>query len=464
MSDQKPQLRELARDLQSLSWAEVKDMAIQLNMEFSKLKQIQEQSEELSDRVLSAMNTWLNSEPRASWAMIVSALIAINQNVLADEIEKKYCNQITVPPLISNIRSEAPTIPLPFSSQQPRKRRHKDSPPKFLSPSPTPSPVPPQPDQLTTTDLEELPGWQQTIVKESKKERLQRVRAEASQLQTQFVTVLGQAEFCFSVKEMESKTFLLKFCITLKNLPLSKKFEHMKFLEDERGRIESASSVAEVFRILREYWNYTDFALLHHIIKLFGDNETKSMMETYRNDLEVFERRTTIKDYEDATGHEKQIPYSFAEVDIAVHNCKNPLEYTLYEVRQIVESLAEQSCLEHYVPLVKKACIGSLAITIALPLPALELLRQVFYKEFLATLNIVSVKVRDSAYNKTREVTIFCKECLKVCACQFNVPHLMHTSCSIMVALVLDICMYIYFESHMYMFAIIPFEMFCDRY
>ena len=250
------------------------------------------------------------------------------------------------------------------------------------------------------------------MVRETKQEKIRRIREEASNLETQFVSVVGQAEFCFSVRESECKTFLPKFRITLKKLPISKKFEHMKFLEDKREAIQKASSVSDIFELLRQYWNYTDFALLRRLINEFGDEDTKEMMERYISSLETFEKQTTIKDYEDATGERKEVPWHFIEAAFEVQGVKNRSEYTLYEVRQIVQSLAQQSTLEPYIPMIKKARIGSLVITIALPCPALELLQQALYKEFLDTLNIVSVTIH--RWYKTTQVKMFCHKCLKV--------------------------------------------------
>ena len=117
------------------------------------------------------------------------------------------------------------------------------------------------------------------------------------------------------------------------------------------------------------------------------------MMERCISSLETFEKQTTIKDYEDTTGERKQVPWSYSEAAFEVEVCEDAANYTLYEVRQIVGSVAQQSSLEPYVPMIKKARIGSLVITIDLPPPALELLQQVLYKEFLDTLNIVSVTI-----------------------------------------------------------------------
>ena len=482
MSDRKPQLKELALALNSLSWGEVKRMAVQLGMEYFRLTQIEEGNTKVSDCLLPAMDMWLNGDANASWARIVTALNDSDKNVLAKKIEQRYCQpvdephattgecslpspsphihtpdstEVSSPPIPhtpsspsqqtpSKLSTDPPTSeyshptspqsvsvatpdggtpisqskqsifqPLSSPTQQPRKRKRRNSPTLPISPSPSPSPQPPpQPPQLSTTQPQELPGWQPRVVRETKQEKIRRIREEASELDTQFVAVVGQAEFCFSVRESECKTFLPKFRITLKNLPISKKFEHLKFLEDMCEEIESASSVSKIFRLLRRYWNHTDFALLHHLINTFGDEDTKEMMERYISRLVTFERRTTIKDYEDATGKRKEVPQGFFEAAFKVQVFKDLSEYTLYEVRQIVESLAQQSSLEPYVPMIKKARIGSLVITIALPPPALELLQQALYKEFLDTLNIVSVTIHRSY--KMTQVKIFCHKCLKV--------------------------------------------------
>lgn len=89
MSDAKPKLRELALELDKLSWAEVKAMAIQLDMEHATLSNISTGNQETSDRIVCAMDTWLKTDPRASWKKIVKALNDTNKRVLARDIDKK---------------------------------------------------------------------------------------------------------------------------------------------------------------------------------------------------------------------------------------------------------------------------------------------------------------------------------------------------------------------------------------
>lgn len=402
MSDRKPRLKEIALQFRDLTWSEVKSLAIQLDVKYSKLKQIEDGHRDHNTRLYEAMDTWLEKDPDATWAKLIEALKSIEKNMLASQLEKRFCQ--------TGLHSEAKQVIVhQGESVRSLKRRHKtpSPPPCNLTPSYASKPTLP-----TATKHNELPGYQPQVVTESKQERIKRVKKEALEFETQFATLVGQAEFCLSLQESKCHTFLPKFCTMLKNLTISKQFQHMKFLDDIRDSIEKASKVSDIFYLLRRHWNYTDFGLLHHIIELYGDSETKNAIESYIYNLEMFEKRTALKDYEDATGHKKEVPEFYAEVDVEVCNSKDPLDYTLYDARMCTNTLAEQAALEQYVPLLKKARIGSMKITIALPRCALELLQQALYTEFISTLNIVSINVRDWWGN--RQVKAFCKKCLKV--------------------------------------------------
>ena len=283
MCDRKPELRELALALNTLSWSEAKSMAVQLGMEFFRLQQIEQQNVMVTDRLLSAMDMWLNSDANATWARIIKALHDTDKNVLAIEIEQKYCQPVNVPhaipaspphmhtsdttkvssppiphapsspsqqapsqlstdPHISPVSEyshptsprsvsvatpdggtaisqskQSPSQPLSSPTLQSRKRKRRDSPTLPISPSPSPSPQPPtQPPQLSTTQPQELPGWQPTVVRETKQEKIRRIREEAFELNTQFVAVVGQAEFVFLLGRPNAKHFSPSFALPLR--------------------------------------------------------------------------------------------------------------------------------------------------------------------------------------------------------------------------------------------------------
>ena len=90
MSDVRPELRQLALELDDLTWMDVKSMAVQLGVRYAMLEQIECDKMDHSSRRLSVMATWLDIDPGASWKKVISALTAIDKNVLALQLEKKY--------------------------------------------------------------------------------------------------------------------------------------------------------------------------------------------------------------------------------------------------------------------------------------------------------------------------------------------------------------------------------------
>ena len=86
----RPQPADLARELYKFPWSETVNFCVQLGMEYDVLRKIGE-DEPASTRHLTAMHAWLESDHKASWKKVVSALRAIRKEVLAQELEEKYC-------------------------------------------------------------------------------------------------------------------------------------------------------------------------------------------------------------------------------------------------------------------------------------------------------------------------------------------------------------------------------------
>ena len=98
MSHVKPQLDELDVELKGLAWSEVKQLAVQLKVEYPTLRKIEEKyNSDAEPCLLTAMQCWLDEDTTASWGKIVDALRAIDKRVLADDIQKKYSSLATPP-------------------------------------------------------------------------------------------------------------------------------------------------------------------------------------------------------------------------------------------------------------------------------------------------------------------------------------------------------------------------------
>ena len=236
-------------------------------------------------------------------------------------------------------------------------------------------------------------------------ERVQKVAHEASQLQDQFVRVLTHTKIRLSRKPVE---FLAELQMTLTDLPLSNKFKRLHFLETEKQEIENAKSVPEIFTILRRHWNYGDYALLQRLVQEFGDSALQSEMGEYVAALERFEKGTTIQDFSRAKPGDRDAPYDFSKAVLQLN--KDPSKCTLYEVRQLVESLATSACLDQYVMFLSGHFSGSVIIKLAFPRVALDLIISALNKAFQETHQIVSVAIDEKPLEEYSE------EYVKVCA------------------------------------------------
>ena len=172
------------------------------------------------------------------------------------------------------------------------------------------------------------------------------MQEKAGQLQGQFVTVLTHTKICFVKKEARNKEFLSEFQVTLTTLPLSKKHEHLLFLKQEKYHIKAAKDVDGIFDILEPYWNYSDYALLEHIINEFGTSDLQEEMKKYIADLHLFEMKTTIEEFDAAALDKIRIPEHFMAMTITLG--KDPTKYTLYEVRQFQNEVLNQSALNKF--------------------------------------------------------------------------------------------------------------------
>ena len=204
---------------------------------------------------------------------------------------------------------------------------------------------------------------------------------EAGRLQDNFVTVVVDMKISFMEKEAESTTFLMKLKTLLTSLPLYKKHKHLHFLEEEKERIDMGKNVKEILDILDPYWNYREYAFLERIIKKFGTSELKEEMKDYISELEEFEKKTSVKDYNSAAQDKIEIPTHFKE--LAITQLKDPAQCSLYDVRQLINDIVNRSTLAEYAVFVKSLSPSSVKIVLAFPPEAYEELLRVLDERFM---------------------------------------------------------------------------------
>ena len=282
-----------------------------------------------------------------------------------------------------------------------------------VSPSPSLSPPP-----ELSIEASQPPGLLEprgTAAALPSPDRIEEVADQASQLQDQFVAVLTNAKIEFRSKPLG---FVEKLRVTLTTLPVSRRFEHLHFLRDHSDQIMKANSVDEIFKILDRYWDYTDYALLQHLVERFGEEALKKEMSEYVSALKQFEKETTIQESNTASSSsryrmrklDESYMYldKFSRVDLQLY--RDPTVDTLYDARQLKESITKRACLEPYAVLLQGVRPSSVTITLMCPRVALELILEALEKKFLEAHQIVSVTIDWKPQKKYSE------EHVKVCA------------------------------------------------
>ena len=78
----------------------------------------------------------------------------------------------------------------------------------------------------------------------------------------------------------------LKRCIT--RLHASIRYQHIDFISEHMSEIKESKSLEDILLLLNLYWDFLNYTLLEHIVKEFGNNDTKAAMVNYVTDLVAF--------------------------------------------------------------------------------------------------------------------------------------------------------------------------------
>ena len=296
------------------------------------------------------------------------------------------------------------------SSTQLNKHMRRTSPPAPHSPSPPPS-SDHQSDHPTQEAIQpaDLPGFQGRNT-QPHPDKARQVASEASHLQDKFVSVLTNTKILFSENESESDKFCNRVHITLTTLPLSGNFKHTQFLRQAKESIENAKSIKEIFSILEDHWNWSNYTLLQRLITKFGNDPLKEEMKKYVKELHHFEKTTSIQIFSYVDEGWKCPPY----LTEAVLTFKmDETNLTLYDVRQIEEDIANLAVLKRYAVYRKSVHCSAVVLTLAFPRDGLELFAPALSPEFLAKHQITSVVIDGLPLEKYTQEYVKVKRSIK---------------------------------------------------
>ena len=363
MSNQ-PELTELLLALEKLSSQEVRYMCVQLGVEQCTLENIDADHPDTLTRIPKYLQAWLDRGNQPSWSQVVQCLKLrrLGKTTLANTIEEKHCLCVAPasPSSHSSNTSSGSSIDLEAATVS----------------------TPPQ----HSGELGSLPS----PIRESKRQQYRHIAKIASNLELKFISVLSSAIVCLTrIRSTREKFYYFKIALT--RLPLSKRYKRLYFLQKKKRKIIRAKGVQAVFDILDPYWNYVDYSLLEYIVKKYCDSTVKKQMKKYKCKLHKFEKETSVKDYTLAVPDDRRFPQDLsaltATLNIDGEKC------SLYSIRRIKESIAEQASLQQYAVYTKDVHASSVVLTIAFPRTARKYIEKAMDKEFLNKHDIIPESV-----------------------------------------------------------------------
>ena len=375
---------DVSNAISCLTMEETRDLVFRNGVPLNVLKDIAAQYDG-ENRKQNYVQTWLDMDPDTTWDMLVAGLRKINKNSLATEIESEHPSRVPIPS--STFPSLLSTSSLSISLS---------APPPANIPGPghldtaTPAPIGP----LTPAPLTATPT---PVVFE---DRVEETRIEIEKFEEQFSDLKYETQKALLEKQNENSEFFQRFQNHLLDMPITKKQIHIRFFTRNEDEILNAKTIQKLFAILSRYCNYSNYEIIFHIVKRFCHHELRGRMLTYRDSLTSFEKATTVDVYLCAISAHPggEISQGFIRMTMKIN--KPPSECSLYEIRQLKESIEEKAALESYAMYIENPGEGSVCMRLLIPWQVYSLVSAVLTLEFREEHLLAEVTVKRWAVKK----------------------------------------------------------------
>ena len=421
-----PSTRDVVKALKTLNLEKTRNLVFHLGVPPTALDDIKDEFSG-DTRKQKYVEKWLDIDTNASWEKLVSGLREIDMTVLAAEVESER-KTTEGPPPASYTPFLAPLpVAQPISAPAQLEAAPLDLPvvastPPTLTPTPANSQVlavsearveevrvsievestteaPPPASSYTytipTSVFASIPELQQLISALSQQEeaaslpavastaaalalanshfptvieaRVEEVRASIECFEEEFSEVTVELQIDLSKKEKQDCFFFERFQGHLLALPAAKKGIHVKFFTKNEDDILEATKIKKLLAILNRYCNYSNYEITFIIIKKFCGAPLQQRMLTYRDSHITFEKNTTVNIYLCAISAppESDIFIGFTEMAMKINKPSNIC--TLYEIRQLKESIARNASLHAYSVYIEAKRVESVRVVLRFP-------------------------------------------------------------------------------------------------
>ena len=314
---------------------------------------------------------WLDMTPDASWDKLVAGLRKINKNSLAADIESRHHTNATfdsVGPLAPVTATPAPVGPLAPVTATPAPvgpLAPVAAIPALVGPlapvTATPAPVGP----LTPVTATPAPVAPPDNTEQTFEQRVAGAKDGVEHLQEEFFDLKSDTQESLSGEEHRDPKFIQKFQDYLLEMPVAKRQVHIRFFSKNAEKILDAKTIRKLFVILGRYCNYSNYEIILHVVKRFCQ-ELKGRMLTYRDCLISFEKSTTVDVYLCVISASPggSIMKGFIRMTMKLN--KPPSKCSLYEIRELKESIEEEVALESYAMYIETPGEGSVSVSLCI--------------------------------------------------------------------------------------------------
>lgn len=321
-------------------------LGIQLDIDYHDLQKIFSGHSTTEECKRTMLQFWIDSDTKASWKTLLSALCELKLNRVVEEIKSKY----RIP---TSTMSEAELCLVPTVTAQ------------------SENDATAEPPSTPPTD-----GPEKAIA-----DGVRKVQVEIATLVNQYDNLVAKAVETFSERQEYAPNFFRKLRISVAVLPTSLKYQHKYFLTHHSPQIAKATTVEEIFSILNSYCNFLNCSLLSHIISKFGDEGLQKQLSSYTTALQAFRSQTKITDFlKTCTGNSK-IPPEF--VALKTRMGSQWQHCTLEDAEEYRKSLAQNSSLASYALYFVEGVPGSIYLVWSVPNHAIKYIAATMSSAFL---------------------------------------------------------------------------------
>lgn len=163
----------------------------------------------------------------------------------------------------------------------------------------------------------------------------------------------------------------------------------------DRREIGNATSFAQIFVVLNQYWNSVHYELLEYVIKEYGNASLKKEMRAYVRDFDELEAQI-------GNDHFNTIELCSPRPDSVAFNIDLVgFQHTRHDARTVQRSTAEHFGMHSHTPRTLQSIVGSTKLTLLVPYEVARYVMYTFHQRLIAV-NLLSRPLEERVVFKAK--------------------------------------------------------------